>query len=104
MAATKFFIFVVSLIPTVASADLNELLARREQILAEESIRILGGSLTLNSDEKLVNSILMEAKIREYDLSVSSLNFTHAYFFQTKPSMLESEVFQFIRQMPKGDK
>lgn len=85
------------------SISVNEFLVQRERLLAEESQRILGGSLTLNNEEQLVNNLLMESKIREYDQSFTDLNFAPAYnFFQSKPTMLQSEVYQFIRQMPKG--
>ncbi|KZS10612.1 Adenosine deaminase-related growth factor C [Daphnia magna] len=106
---TRFVIFssvllVVSLFaPSSLSVDVNEFLAQRERFLADESARILGGGITLSSNEELVNTMLMTAKTFEYDQSFSSLNFTPAtHFFLSKPAMLESEVFQFIRQMPKG--
>lgn len=105
----RFVIFssvllVVSLFaPSSLSVDVNEFLAQRERFLADESARILGGGITLSSNEELVNTMLMTAKTFEYDQSFSSLNFTPAtHFFLSKPAMLESEVFQFIRQMPKG--
>lgn len=88
---------------SVYSVDVNEFLAQREQFLAAESFRILGGSVTLNADEQMVNNMLMTAKTLEFDQSFSTLDFAPANnFFLSKPSMLQSEVFKFIRQMPKG--
>ena len=81
----------------------NEFIAQRETFLAGETARILGAGLTLNANEELINTVLMDAKNREFDLALASLDFTPAvHFFQSKPSMLQSEVFQFIREMPKG--
>jgi hypothetical protein len=94
---------VLMLAHSAYSVDVNEFLAQREQFLAEESSRILGGSITLNADEQLVNNMLMTAKTLEYDQSFSNLDFAPATnFFLSKPSMLQSEVFKFIQQMPKG--
>ncbi|XP_046633140.1 adenosine deaminase 2-like [Daphnia pulicaria] len=94
---------VLLLAHSAYSVDVNEFLAQREQFLAEESSRILGGSITLNADEQLVNNMLMTAKTLEYDQSFSNLDFAPATnFFLAKPSMLQSEVFKFIQQMPKG--
>lgn len=94
---------VLILAHSAYSVDVNEFLAQREQFLAEESSRILGGSITLNADEQLVNNMLMTAKTLEYDQSFSNLDFAPATnFFLAKPSMLQSEVFKFIQQMPKG--
>lgn len=98
-------LLVVSfLTPSTLSVDVNEFLAQRERFLADESVRILGGGLTLSSNEQLVNTMLMTAKTLEFDQAFSTLNFTPAtHFFLSKPAMLESEVYQFIRQMPKGN-
>lgn len=42
-------------------------------------------------------------KNAEYDKAFTSLNFPPAiHFFHAKDLMLQSQVFQFIRQMPKG--
>jgi hypothetical protein len=96
-------IVILSLAHSTYSVDVNEFLAQREKILAEESFRILGGSITLNADEQLVNNMLMNAKTLEYDQSFSNLDFAPAnHFFVSKPLMLQSEVFKFIQQMPKG--
>ncbi len=96
-------IAVMLLAHSAYSVDVNEFLAQREQILAEESFRILGGSITLNADEQLVNNMLMTAKTLEYDQYFSNLDFAPAnHYFLSKPLMLQSEVFKFIQKMPKG--
>nr|CAH0104793.1 unnamed protein product [Daphnia galeata] len=101
---SSFILLVVALLVcSVYSVDLNEFLAQRERLLAEESSRILGGSVILNADEQLVNNVLMAAKTLEFDQSFSTLDFIPAdHYFLAKPAMLQSEVFQFIQQMPKG--
>jgi hypothetical protein len=97
-------ILTISLVHNVSSVNINEFLAQRERLLAEESFRILGGSVTLNADEQLVNNMLMTAKTLEFDQSFSTLDFIPVdHYFLSKPAMLQSEVFQFIRQMPKGN-
>ena len=66
-------------------------------------IRMLGGKLVLNAAEEAVNAALMTIKMAEYDRSQQTLDFVPAInFFQSKPSMLTSQVYQFIRKMPKG--
>ena len=103
---SRFFIFgllFTFLICHALSVTVEELVAQRERLLAEESTRILGGGLTLNANEQLVNNMLMEDKTTEYDQSIADLNFIPAtHFFLSKPEMLNSKVFNFIRQMPKG--
>lgn len=85
--------------------DVNEILAERQQLLDEEDRRFLGGSLTLNADEEAANSVLMQIKYAEYDRALADSNFPPAgHFFNTKPAVLQSQVYQIIRQMPKGKK
>ena len=102
---SRFLIFgllFTFLVYHALSVTVQELVAQRERLLAEESMRILGGGLTLNANEQLVNNILMEDKTIVYDQSIADLNFIPAiHFFLSKPEMLKSKVFNFIRQMPK---
>lgn len=87
----------------VDSLDLTQMMAEREKIIVEEDQRFLGGTLTLNSAEQLANIALMKKKTDEYDRAFVSGNFAPAnHFFQAKPSMLQSQVYQFIRSLPKG--
>jgi len=93
-------VFFIGSVTAMSAADFQK---RRNDIIEDESKQFLGGSLTLNSKEKLANEILMDAKHREYDRSQTNLNFPPAvHYFQARSSMLESEVFKFICQMPKG--
>ena len=101
------FIFLLlqvsSIVWLVDCATVNDVLAERQKILADEDKRFLGGALTLNAAEQSANTILMRAKNSEYDTSFSSANFTPAnHFFLGKPAMLQSQVYQLIRKMPKG--
>lgn len=92
-----------SVIVVTAAFPVEEFLSEREKLKANGTSRSLGGNLILNNHEELVNSVLMNVKYQEYDRSVANLQFPPAiHFFQAKPLMLESKVFQFIRQMPKG--
>ncbi len=87
----------------VDSLDLTQVMAEREKILVDEDQRFLGGTLTLNSAEQLANILLMKRKTDEYDRAFISGNFAPAnHFFQAKPKMLQSQVYQFIRSLPKG--
>lgn len=96
-------ILLIAFAPVILSVTLDELVAQREKFLADETNRILGGGITLDSNEQLVNTMLMEMKTQEYDAAYSSLNFAPAiHYFLSKPTMLESQVYQFIQQMPKG--
>jgi len=95
-----FFFFLVGAATAVNVAEFQK---SRNDVIKHESERFLGGSLTLNSKEQLANIALMDAKHREYDRSLKDLNFPPAVnYFQAKPLMLQSQVFQFIQQMPKG--
>lgn len=87
----------------VQCAPLDDVLAERDRLLADEARRMLGGQLVLNAAEEAVNAALMMTKMAEYDRAQVTLNFVPAInFFQSKPSMMASQVYQFIRQMPKG--
>lgn len=85
------------------AADVNEILAERQKLLDQEDKRFLGGSLTLNVDEEVANAVLMQIKHDEYDRAFADLSFPPAgHFFKTKTAVLQSQVYQIIRKMPKG--
>jgi hypothetical protein len=99
--AVASFVLVVSSL--VQCAPLDDVLAERDRLLANEARRMLGGQLVLNAAEEAVNALLMTTKMAEYDRAQATLDFVPAInFFQSKPSMMSSQVYQFIRQMPKG--
>lgn len=99
------FLFIFWCLPFLATSSyVAEYLAQRQQILDIESRQILGGSLTLDALEEVANTLLMEAKEREYAAAVAGGDFPPAsHYFNMRPLMLQSEVFQIIRQMPKGE-
>lgn len=98
-----FAVIYLGWIGSAVSMDVAEFQRLRDDVVKEESQRFLGGSLTLNIKEQWANSVLMEAKHREYDISLANSDFPPAVnYFQAKSSMLQSPVFQFIQQMPKG--
>lgn len=88
---------------TSFAVSVDEILAERQQLLDQEDKRFLGGSLILNADEEAANAVLMQIKYEEYDRAFLDSNFPPAgHFFNTKPSILQSQVYQIIRMMPKG--
>ena len=103
LTSTGFLMINLWLPLLVSSVDVNTYLTQRQQILDQESRQFLGGGLTLDSMEQAANALLMEAKQREYDQAFATLQFPPAmHFFEAKPLMLQSQVYQIIRQMPKG--
>ena len=88
---------------SVLAVDVDSYLAQRQHILDQEAGQVFGCGLTLDAQELAANSRLMQVKQREYDQAVANLKFPPAmHFFQAKPLMLQSEVYQIIRRMPKG--
>jgi len=66
---------------------------------------MLGGSLSLDSKEMEVNSIIMDFKNREYDEGLSSNGQFFAstqHYFHSKKLMEASDVHKIIRMLPKG--
>jgi Adenosine/AMP deaminase N-terminal len=88
---------------SVLAVDVDSYLAQRQHILDQEAGQVFGSGLTLDAQELAANSRLMQVKQREYDQAVANLKFPPAmHFFQAKPLMLQSEVYEIIRRMPKG--
>lgn len=84
---------------TVAEHD-----ADREQIVAAERSQELGGTLVLTPLELTANALLMDAKYAEVDRGFEDVTqFNPAWhFFLRKKHIEETEVFAFIKAMPKG--
>nr|WIM01371.1 adenosine deaminase 2-like [Limnephilus flavicornis] len=78
--------------------------AERELIVTAERAQELGGALVLTPLELTANVLLMDAKYAEVDCGFEDV--THfnpaSHFFLRKKHIEETEVFAFIKAMPKG--
>ena len=78
-------------------------MSERSHILSKEKNMFLGSSLTLDSDEEMVNNKLMAMKQQEFNTALATDTFLPSvHFFSAKFLMEKSKVFWFLRQMPKG--
>lgn len=77
---------------------------KRKEIKQLESDIRLGFTPNFNQEEVTVNSILMGLKSREVDQGLANSSYVLAgrHFFNVKPLIEQSPVFQFIKRMPKG--
>ncbi|KAM3963800.1 adenosine deaminase 2 [Aphomia sociella] len=83
---------------------INDYIASRSNIIAEEFQLSVGGKLILNDDEKIVNKILTRWKEEEAEDSFNHpqyFNFSKHYFTY-KNDIYKSKVYQIIKRMPKG--
>ncbi|XP_015433614.1 PREDICTED: adenosine deaminase CECR1-like [Dufourea novaeangliae] len=76
----------------------------RTQILEYEERMMLGGSLSLNHDERAANDVLMHAKRKELEHGFKDLKkFAPGWsFLSAKKDIDKSKIFHFLRRMPKG--
>ena len=76
----------------------------RNNMLDEEFHMRIGGKVRLSDAELQVNDILMKLKAKELDVArTNTTDFPPAvHFFHAKPMIDRSEVFNMIRNMPKG--
>lgn len=99
----NILVVIVIFQTTFSFPTVEDYLTVRNKLQVKESMRFLGANLVLTGREQFVNNMLMAVKQREFQQSADNLHFIPAmHFFHSKPLMLESQVFQFIRQMPKG--
>ncbi|KAF2348628.1 Adenosine deaminase-related growth factor [Trinorchestia longiramus] len=82
----------------------NETYAEQRAALMEQDYAsMLGWELTLTEEEEQVNTILKSLKDAEIDKAKATDNFLPAVNFMISKSEIEqSEVFAFIKSMPKG--
>ena len=116
----KYFVLFVSLLVLGISIGSNLLFLkyksqetrdsyehRRKNFMEQEGLMRTGGDLKLNSKEEALNSKLMAMKLKEiqaYRDDGDGHNFPPAVnFLKSKPNIEKSEVFKFIRTMPKGN-
>ena len=88
----------------VCAEDKDTYLAKRRTLLQEEWNMTTGGDVVLNVDELKVNSVLMKLKATELSEAMKPNGFfLPAHNFMTVKSKIdESDVFRFIKKMPKG--
>ena len=82
----------------------DEYLKLRNNVLRKEYQMRIGGKVRLSDAELRVNDTLMKLKAKELDVArTNTTNFPPAvHFFRAKPLIDKSEVFNMIRNMPKG--
>ncbi|XP_069132764.1 adenosine deaminase AGSA-like [Argopecten irradians] len=109
MEVLVVYTICVILTETVISVPVSVLassyLQQRQQILNAEANLRIGGSVSLNGREQQVNDILMDAKHKEINISRATNGpafLPSVHFFQGKPLIEKSAVFQMIKAMPKG--
>jgi len=102
--ACSFLLFFNDYISIAKAEDKNTYLSKRRSLLQEEWKITTGGGVVLNADELKVNSILMKWKAAEMSEAAKPKGFfPPAYNFMTvKAKIEESDVFRFIKKMPKG--
>ncbi|XP_046383726.1 adenosine deaminase 2-like isoform X1 [Ischnura elegans] len=78
--------------------------ADRAKFLADEASKAVGSRISLTADEEVVNGLLMAAKRREISagLSDASTFLPAKHFFEAKKDIEKSDVFRFIKDLPKG--
>ena len=78
-------------------------LRSRDQVFHLEKKYHLGSNTQLNWNELQANNYLMTHKLRELDEAMLSGDFGPAKsFYLSKPDIESTEVFRFIKKMPKG--
>ena len=99
-----FALFFSSNIRIINAEDKETYLEKRRTLLQEEWAMTTGGGVVLNEDELKVNSFLMNLKAAEVNEAAKPDGyFPPAHnFMAAKSKIEESDVFKFIRKMPKG--
>jgi len=84
-------------------SPMDDYLADREILLAQELELSLGWGLSLSPEEEVMNELLTMEKDKEMDLSFNNARFPpSASFLETKPAYENSTVFQMLKTLPKG--
>lgn len=86
------------------SSVLCDYWTQREKLLNDEESLIMGSSIILSSNEKIVNDYLMKQKWEELDYGFKNPgSFIPAHhLFDILSYIEQSDVFHFIRNLPKG--
>ncbi|KAI8442070.1 hypothetical protein MSG28_005709 [Choristoneura fumiferana] len=102
--AISSVLFLVLVEKSNARATLNNYNERKTNLIEEETLQSLGGSLRLTEKELLVNEKLMQWKEIEVNNSFYNPQYFNysKHYFDFKDEMKKSKVYQFIQRMPKG--
>ena len=96
-------LFTTAFAPNAYAKSVAEFMAERNAILETESSQALGSDIVLNDSEILANEVLTFYKISELDSAFANDNLPSSESFLTAKSRIDqSDVFQFIKIMPKG--
>lgn len=97
-------LFLVLIEKSNARATINKYNELRTNLIEEETMQSLGGTLILTEKELLVNNILMQWKELEVNNSFDNPQYFNysRHYLEFKDEMKKSKVYQFIRRMPKG--
>lgn len=107
MMKSSLIICLFAIVPImVQSSSLRSLkieIAAELINIAEEKLMI-GGLLPLSKKEKIVDGLLKKVKNVEVDAGfIDPANYPPAlHFFNAKPLIEQSNVFKFVKAMPKG--
>jgi len=82
----------------------DEYLRLRNNMIDKEDQMRIGGKMKLSDSERRVNDMLMKLKAKEFEIARKNVtNFPPAvHFFRAKALIDKSEVFEMIRNLPKG--
>lgn len=84
--------------------NIAEIENQREEIIRKEELLTVGGNTVLTAKEEAVNECIMKHKFQELDFAFNNpnyYNFSH-HFFEYKPKIKFSKVYEIIKAMPKG--
>ena len=105
MFSSQHYVAMFLISYVVAAEDKYSFMNKRSKVLETENLMKMGGMLDLSPEEQKVNKSLMTTKQEE--ISTARLKNDSIppaqHFFKAKAAIDESQVFQFIRHMPKGE-
>lgn len=86
------------------SVTLGEYWSDRKQLIEDDRKYAVGANIVLTNREKIVNDILMNYKLSEFEQGFDdpSKFLAVQHFFKSKKFIEKSEVFKIIKHLPKG--
>lgn len=104
MFSPYYFVFLLYIACVTIAEDKTDFMKKRNEALGIEKRMKLGGNLELNMKEQKVNQLLMTTKQKEL-ITARQLNDSippAQHFFTAKVAIDRSQVFKFIKDVPKG--
>lgn len=97
-------LLVVVVITLLSVSTATNYWEERDKLIKAEQSLALGSNIELNDLERKANNILMTSKNKEIDDGfLNPGNFSPSqHFFEARPNIEKSKVFQFIKRIPKG--